>query len=60
VPVEIVERHLAALRGLGSSTTTIAAALAAEGFARTHVLRSAAELDTVAAVRRPGSVVSPP
>jgi len=60
VPVEIVDRHLAALRGLGSSTATIAAALAAEGFARTHVLRSAAELDTVAIVRRRVTVVSPP
>jgi protein phosphatase len=60
VPVEVVDRHLAAVRALGSSTAAIATALAAEGFARTHVLRSATDLDTVTAVRRPIRVVSPP
>lgn len=60
VRVEIVDRHLAALRGLGSSTAAIAAALAAEGFAHTHVLRSAGDLDAVTAVRRPVTIVSPP
>ena len=60
VPVEIVDRHLAALRSLGSSTATIAAALAAEGFARAHVLRSAIELDAVTLVRLRLTGVSPP
>ena len=60
VPTAIVERHLIALQALGSSATAIAAALAAEGFTSTRVLRSGGELDTVTAVRRAGEFVRRP
>jgi predicted kinase len=51
VPTDIVDRHIAALRVLGSSAEAIVAALAAEGFTQTHVLRSVGELDAITAVR---------
>ena len=51
VPIDIVDRHLAALRALGSSAEAIVAALAAEGFTQTRVLRSVGELDSITAVR---------
>jgi predicted kinase len=60
VPGEIVDRHVAAVRALGSSSATISATLAAEGFAAIRVLRSATDLDTVTAERRSVTVVSPP
>jgi hypothetical protein len=51
VPPDIVDRHLALLRGLGESAATIAARLRAEGFVTVHVLSSAGEIDG-ATVRR--------
>ena len=51
-PPEIVDRHLAALRRVGSAAADLSAALAAEGFAARHVLGSAAAIDGVIAVER--------
>lgn len=46
VPVEVVDRHLAALAGLGATAGVIGERLRAEGFAAAFVLSSDAELDS--------------
>lgn len=50
VPVEVVDRHLAALAPLGGTADEIAERLRAEGFSAAHVLSSDEELDAMRVV----------
>jgi protein phosphatase len=56
VPVAIVERHLAAIAGLGRDPAAARAALLAEGFTAVHVATTTDDIDGFAVTR----VVRPP
>jgi predicted kinase len=54
VPIDVVDRHLASLAGLGVDRASIAATLLVEGFVAAYVIDATRDLDGLRAVRVAG------